>query len=36
MKPAKIQTEQNSLFKNRLSNPINMQHELIILSKVIN
>jgi IS5 family transposase len=36
MKPAKIQTEQNHLFKNRLSNQINMRHELVILSKVIN
>ena len=36
MKPVKIQTEQSHLFKNRLSNQINMRHELVILSKVIN
>lgn len=36
MKPAKILNEQEDLFKHRLSKQINMRHELIILSEVIN
>ena len=36
MKPSKISNDQAHLFKNRLSNQINMRHELVILSKVIN
>ena len=36
MKPSKISNDQAHLFKNRLSNQINMRHELVILSKIIN
>lgn len=36
MKPAQIINEEEDLFRHRLSNQINMRHELVILSKVIN
>lgn len=35
MRPQKITNYQENLFKNRLSNQLNMNHELITLAKLI-
>lgn len=35
MKPAKVNNSQEDLFKNRLSNQLNPNHELIVLSKML-